>query len=167
MPRTALLFLLFAAAATAQPHTPEVFGYIGALKLSGDEGSLGSGLALGGGAMLPFTPAWAVDVDVVTARSERFEIFDFRRRRTLLLPTLVHRWHVGRSYLFAGGGVGARIDHTEFGPTRRTEVARAVHFRAGFVVNATGPLLLRGDVVASWTHVVPDFGAKFGVGFRF
>jgi hypothetical protein len=179
------------AAAAAPPRSIEVFGHLGAFYAGADEGSLGHGASYGGAVVVPIAGRLAVDVDVLTARTRRDRPGgSFRLRRTLVLPSLVYRWGSRRVYVFAGGGLGRRIDETysresnfadwytppvppwrQIGPREweisNSESRTTVHGRVGVVVEPARRLLLRFDWFGSWKYVLPDTGIRLGVGFRF
>lgn len=182
--RTLTLILIVAGTVAAQSSAPEVFGHIGRFRLAGDEGSLGSGTSLGGTVTVPIPiwSKWAVDVDLVTAKTEHEGPGDafFRRRRTLLVPALVRRWGFQRATFFAGAGYGVRFDSTRdrycayAAPENQCQLVDStgssrdgsLGARMGLVVNPISRLLVRGDVFTSWTHVMPDAGIRIGVGLR-
>ncbi|HWR52323.1 MAG TPA: hypothetical protein VN428_14520 [Bryobacteraceae bacterium] len=185
MIRTLALLCLVAGIAAAQPRAPEIFGHVGRFRLAGDEGSLGSGASLGGAVTVPIPvwPKWAIDVDVVSARTEhegRDNEF-WNRRRTLLVPALVRRWSfTDRAIFFAGGGLGVRFDSTQqrycvfAAPANQCQLVNAsdsardgsLGLRMGVVINPVSRLLVRGGVFTSWTHVLPDAGIRIGIGLR-
>jgi hypothetical protein len=185
MIRTLALLCLIAGAAAAQPRAPEIFGHVGGFRLAGDEGWLGSGASLGGAVTVPIPiwPKWALDVDVVTARSEHEHPGPgfWSRRRTLLIPALIRRWSfTDRAIFFAGGGFGVRFDRTQSrycsyaAPGNECQLVNAsdsardgsLGARMGVVINPVSRLLVRGDVFTSWSHVLPDTGIRIGIGLR-
>ncbi len=189
MRRLLLLFPL-AVLLAAQPRAPEVYGTIGVLRGASDESSAGSAASYGGMLTVPLTRRLAVDLDVETARFKRNTGGTYwRDRRWLISPSLLYRFGANeRVYGFAGGGIGAELNRTltiernflpgyrppgweEIGPGvwkgSHSSTYRTLHARGGFVVSPLPHLVVRVDFYAAAAHVLPNFGAKLGVGYRF
>jgi hypothetical protein len=105
-----------------------VFGQASPVQLWDDEGSIGTGLGIGGGVNLPLSDSWNLRGRVIRSQNERnfgngvvFENSSTRYAAELL-------WELGDSRYapYFGAGVGAfSFDHrTEFGPDPRAPVQR-------------------------------------------
>lgn len=168
-----LAFLLFTLPLLAQPESPEIFGHIGYGTAQGDEGSEGSGLVIGGAVHLPFAAHWAFDFDAqqIRTRRETGGPFSFGTNRTLLSPALVYRRGTEKLYWFGGGGIGARLETTfTEGPNGRFSSSRqgwTIPLRTGIVAAISKRLLLRAEVFAVTSFLVPDAGVQIGIGYRF
>lgn len=177
------VILLASIPALAQPVRPEIYGQVGVLRLAGDEGSLGSGVAYGGAVVLPFHRRWALDIDVITARAteDRPAPDLFTERRTLVLPSVIARWGNERIYGYAGGGAGLQSESSRVrgriftSPTdpgsvfERESTVHGVtlHGKTGFVYSPAPHLVLRADLTLAWRYVLPSVGFKLGLGYRF
>jgi hypothetical protein len=176
----AIRVLMFAAApavAMSQPRAIEIWGSAGAAQAAGDEGSLGSGFAYGGGIAVPFTRRLAVEVDITRFRVERFEPVT----RTLISPALVYRWGTDKVYGFAGGGLGLQRDRGSFArfemvpnqeqplmtPLRFSDTGATLHGRGGLVIHPGAHIIVRTEFFAAWRYVMPSVGVKIGIGYRF
>jgi hypothetical protein len=177
-PATSLLklaaLLLLALPLCAQPKSPEAFGHIGYGSAQDDEGGVGKGAVYGGAATVPFAQRWAVDVDVQHTRTLRTVGggYDFGTRRTLVSPAILYRRGNRRTYWFGGAGIGARIETTFSrtpggGETTSPGKGWTIPLRTGVVTAVTGRLLVRAEVFAVASFLVPDAGVKLGIGYRF
>ena len=167
-----LLLALTGVTLLAQPRQVEIFGMAGAARVSGDEGSLGSGVAFGGAVTLPFSARWAIDLDLMHGRADRDEAqIAFRTRRTYVSPALQYRRGNGRLYGFAAAGAGFAKTTGDTDLPERTISASdsglTWHGRGGIVAGLTGRLLLRAEVFTIFRYVSPDVGVRAGLGFRF
>lgn len=184
MKEAVILAALFAPLSLlAQPMDVEIFGHVGVVRASEDEGSLGNGLSYGGALTIPFSRRFAIDLDVQSARPERDfgSGAQFRSTQTLVSPGIVYRRGSERLYFFAGGGAG--VEHTTWkrsfpmydagGTPAGYDVATTestgfvLNGKAGFVGAVTGRLLIRGDLLLGARYVAPHVGARIGIGFRF
>jgi hypothetical protein len=164
--------LLTACLGWAQPRQPEVFGMAGYGRLSGDEGSLGSGAAAGGTVTVPFANRWALDLDITHQRGERrfdqgFSLFG---RHTHFSPAIQYRRGEETQYGFVAVGPGALFT-SQGGGFQGTGGENGTgfewHARTGFVRALTQGLLLRIDVGFHFFYVVPDVSVRAGIGWRF
>jgi hypothetical protein len=170
----AVWLLLLGLPLFAQPRSPEIFGQVGWGAAQDDEGGLGKGFVYGGAVTVPLASCWAIDLDVQHIRTLRTVApgYEFGSRRTLLSPAVVYRRGSERTYWFAGGGAGGRIESLfsrapglpeSTGKSRGTTILG----RTGFVTAVTKRLLIRTDVYAVASFLVADAGVKIGIGYRF
>lgn len=158
--------------ANAQANRPELFGLAGVTRVSGDEGSLGTGVAVGGAFSLPFARHWAVDIGVSHMRSERpVSGLTLLGRHTHISPALQYRRGSERLYGFAAFGAGASVtdEGSDFSGTRRSETGGGLHLHgaAGFVKTLSDRILLRAEFFSVFRYVSPDLGVRAGIGYRF
>ncbi len=136
-----LLLLWPATPASSQPRDVELFGSVGAMRGGGDEGSLGSGVAYGGAATIPFADHWAVDLQALGARFG--DNVNFRLRRVLISPGLQYRRGGDRALWFVAFGPGLQWDRRL--RTDHTQSALTLHWRTGVVARPVSRLLVRGE----------------------
>ena len=172
------------------PLRPEVFGNVGWMKAAGDEGGLGSGLLVGGGAVVPIGERLGMDVDVSTVGTQLNSTPSeaFQLRRTFVAPSIVRRWGSNQTYAFAGAGIGLensrRVSRSSnvlpgFRPPnsqevspglfefRSTDTGASLVLRAGIVREISHGALIRFDMLWSQRLVLPNIGLRIGLGFRF
>lgn len=164
--------LLTMTCALAQPKRPEVFGQIGVFRDGGDEGSLGTGVSVGGSAMIPFAERWAADIAVHSFQTDLTIGADSTTLRSILfLPAVAYRRGSEKAYFFIGGGVGAEQARSRFRASGQafgfTSNGMLVHWRTGFVANPARQVLIRFDLIMAHRYVLPNVGATIGVGYRF
>lgn len=160
---TWFVLLMAASSLAAQEKKTEIFAMGGVARVTGDEGSLGTGWLAGGAATLPFARRWALDVTVDHLRSERrIPAGRLQGRHTHFSPGIQYRHGDERTYGFVAGGPGLTLDSGDEGSS-----GLHWHARGGFVARATGRLLLRAEVFAVFGFVQPDLGFRAGVGYRF
>jgi hypothetical protein len=175
-----LLFLFVATpAAHAQQRSgpisevraPEVVVHIGRFRAGSDEGAIGQGVSYGATVSVPISRWFVADLDYQTStvvRSTRFpsDVFTYRTRRTLILPSVLYRF--GREVVsgFIGGGMGAELDdsrYTGLVEEHTSELKRVTSFRGGVVAFPTRKLGMRAELYTAGWHL----GARIGVGYRF
>lgn len=158
-----LVLLMTAAGLPAQERNPELFALGGAARVTGDEGSLGTGWVAGGAVTLPFARRWALDVSADHLRSERrIGAGRLLGSHTHVSPGIQYRRGNGRTYGFVAGGPGVTLDSGD-------EASSGLHWhaRSGFVTQGAGRLILRVEMFAVFRFVQPDFGFRAGIGYRF
>lgn len=165
------------------PKAVEAVGHFGLFRFGGDEGFGDSVAGYGGTLTLPFARRWAAEADVVTAfQSHMYQGFGIDTRRSLLSGHLVYRRGDERAYWFAGFGPGLQHDArngvayrvtslTDPTPVLRsissTDQSLTLGYKTGVVVNATGNLVIRGEVLMQHQYVLPNTMLRIGVGWRF
>lgn len=166
--------LLIASLAQAQPQAVEAFAHAGVLRATGDEGSNGTGVSVGGAILFPILSRVAIDVDFWTARTTRGSSgFEFGTRQTTVAASLLYRHGNERAYGFVGGGLGGQFDREFFRPgpglpeTTTTHSGAAVALRGGVVAAVTERVLIRAELIASVRYLLPNVGARVGLGYRF
>ena len=95
----------------------EVFGHIGSMCHSEDEGCGNNrGRSYGGGASMPFFGNWVIEGDFQTSYDDRDRGPDnfWRDRKTFYLANVLRRWGNERAYAFAGTGAGLQDRDTEW-----------------------------------------------------
>ena len=150
----------------AQPRSAEFFGLAGISRVAGDEGSLGTGLGVGGALHAPLMRRLAFDLDVTWTSASRDigGVPDVETTQTLVNPSLVYRWGSDRVYAFAGGGAGFQSAEVreQFDDNMVT-----FNVKGGVVARIRGRLLFRADILTAWRFVLPHVQARAGVGYRF
>lgn len=176
--------LLSLALLAEAPKRPEIIGNVGVLRYGADEGWDGSSAAYGGTVTIPFASRWAVEADVATGQQDNFdsEGFGRRTRRTIVGGHIQYRRGTERAYWFVGFGPGLQYmsnsgRHLVQQPSDPEPVAREfsstsnriapIGYKTGVVVNATGSLLIRGEVLMQHAYVLPNAMFRIGVGWRF
>jgi hypothetical protein len=152
-------------------RAPEVVAHVGTFRAGSDEGGIGRGISYGGAVWVPISRRFAADLDFQTStvtKSTRFanDVFTYRTRRTLILPSLLYRFGQERVSGFVGGGRGAELDdgrYTGLVEDHTSEVNRVTSFRGGVVAFPTRKLGLRAELYTAGWHL----GARIGVGYRF
>lgn len=179
-----LLLSLGSIVSAELPRSVEVSAQVAALRLAGDEGSLGNAAAYGASVTVPLTPKWAVDVSFLTSRLDPWEdpTHYHAVRRTLLSPAIVRRFGNPRVYGFAGAGIGLESDATHIrwpyfsgDPPLQQGISESKYrnngatlvVKGGVVWNPVSRLLVRGDIEAACRYVLPSVGARIGIGWRF
>jgi hypothetical protein len=156
-----LCFLAQVKPLLGQPRRPEIFGLIGISRVSGDDGYLGRGVAVGAAATLPVTRRWALDFDVTHHVS----------RHTHFSPALQYRRGKEDLYGFVAFGAGATLtfgpDEFRGGSYSRTHTSFQWHGKAGMVKALPHRLLVRADFMTNFQPVSLDLSARLGIGWRF
>ncbi len=101
--------MLLSSIPLAHSAQVEVFGHIGSMCHSEDEGCGNNlGRSYGGGASVPFFGNWVIEGDFQTSYDDRdLGLDDFwRDRKTFYLANFLRRWGNERAYAFAGTGAG-------------------------------------------------------------
>jgi hypothetical protein len=122
------VFVLLAAAragAQGPVYRGEVFGAVGVSRMGGDEGSLGSGPHVLGGAGVRLAPRTSIEVDVTRTRHERdIAGGPLEGTATGVFGSGVYHFSDGRTQVFVMGSVGflrSETTHTyPFGGTPTT-----------------------------------------------
>ena len=153
--------VLLCGEVAAQPRGVELFGSVGVVRGTDDEGSLGAAAAYGGAVTIPFARRWAVDVQVLTSRPASFV------RRVAISPGVQYRRGNDRALWFIAFGPGGQWDRFR-GPIMGVDVASGgtLHWRTGVVVTASKRLLIRGEFIWVNRYVLPDVGAAVSIGVR-
>lgn len=173
MNRTLLvLSIAISVAANGQTRRVELFASAGVGRVAGDEGSLGTGVAAGGTVTIPFAARWAVDVDVTHIRAERSvgQGFQLYGRHTHLSPAIQYRRGDERVYGFVSFGPGLTYSSEGSNFSGRQFLVNDTgfqwHAKAGVVGRLSGRLLVRADFFTNFRYVLPDMGARIGIGWR-
>jgi hypothetical protein len=167
-------------------NAPEVFATVGYWRLGSDEGAIGHGPSYGGGLTVPVWRSLALAVDVQTGAvvkpAAAWHPWEYRTRRTLIVPSLVYRVGTRRGYGFVGGGVGVELERSrtrhagrppsgqgwrEVAPgvfdLHQSDAGRRLSAAAGFAGFPTPGIGVRAEVfIASW-----HLGTRLSVAYRF
>lgn len=166
-----VLLIIGCCTAPAQLRATEVFAGAGLVRVSGDEGWLGSGWT--GAAILtqPFLPRWALESAFSYCSAERHEAaVEFETDRRVWTVGIQHRWGRPSIYGFASFGIGY-----SWLKTGTTFLAQRVRFSedgvvlswwGGVVKQLARPWLLRVEVFTVFPHALPDVGLRGSIGWR-
>ena len=171
------------------PPRPEVYVHAGWFSIAGDESTGPGALSFGGGAQIPITARFGIDIDASTMKARRdFGSDQFQIRGTFVNFSLVARWGSERTYVFAGARAGVENTNSVsrasnflpgFRPPGAQEVAPGVFefrnsetrpslvVRTGLVQTITERLVARIDMLWSQRFVAPSIGVRAGLGLRF
>ncbi len=141
-------------------------------RVSGDEGSLGTGWSASGAVTVPFSWRWALDLDVTHMDAERqVGPFHLKGKHTHVSPAIQYRRGSERTYGFIalGGGFSVACEGGDLSGTYRCNADTGFHaaLRGGLVHSLSNRWLIRAAVFSFFPHVAPDVGVRAGFGYRF